>query len=399
MPKYKFDQIAYNINDKKMPEPGDEEMYIGLEHLDSGSLRVTRWGSDVPIKGQKLLMKKGDILFGRRNTYLRRAAIAPHDGIFSAHGMIFRPKTEVIDEKYFPFFIASDYFMDEAIRISVGSLSPTVNWKTLKELEFVIPELDEQKRLAEILTAADETRESYKKLLAKTDELVKSQFIEMFGDPVTDSKKRGQVPFSTFMTGIRYGTSQPPKFSENGEYRFIRATNIKSGRIQETDMLRIARAEADKIEKCKLDGGEIIIVRSGANTGDTCVVTEKYAGDYAGYDIIVSLNRDMANPVYFNELLNTHYMQLIVKPLTARSAQPHLNAKQVQDLPILQASLEEQTEFQRFVEQSDKSKFVVSNRNLSRCLAIPETISVISRFLHSKRSRKANCHMELRQQQ
>ena len=63
MPKYKFSEIAYNITDKKMPEPGDEELYIGLEHLDSGSLRVTRWGSEVELVGQKLVMQKGDILW------------------------------------------------------------------------------------------------------------------------------------------------------------------------------------------------------------------------------------------------------------------------------------------------------------------------------------------------
>ena len=192
----------------------------------------------------------------------------------------------------------------------------------------------------------------------------------MFGDPVTNSAAREQVPFSSFMTGIRYGTSQPPEFSEDGKYKFIRATNIKNGRITENDMLRISEDEAAKIAKCKLDGNEIIIVRSGANTGDTCVVTSEYAGQYAGYDIIVSLDLTRANPVYFNELLNTHYMQMIVKPLTVRSAQPHLNAKQVSDLPMLVASLEEQNRFAAFVGQSDKSKFAVlscSNLNLSRC--------------------------------
>ncbi len=105
MPVYKFSDIALNINDKAVPNQEDEKLYIGLEHLDSGSLKVSRWGSDVPIKGQKLIMKKGDILFGKRNTYLRRVAIAPHDGFFSAHGMIFRPKRNVVDSAFFPMFI------------------------------------------------------------------------------------------------------------------------------------------------------------------------------------------------------------------------------------------------------------------------------------------------------
>ena len=124
MARYKFDQIAFNSTDKKKPTDEDKEHYIGLEHLDSGSLQVTRWGSEIAPKGEKLLMKKGDVLFGKRRAYQKKVAIAPFDGIFSAHGMVLRPKTEVIDPDFFPLFIASDYFLDAAIKISVGSLSP-----------------------------------------------------------------------------------------------------------------------------------------------------------------------------------------------------------------------------------------------------------------------------------
>ena len=179
---YKFEQIAYNITAKRSPNKDDMSSYIGLEHLESGSLDVTSFGSKVEIKGDKLIMTKGDVLLGKRNAYLRRAAIAPHDGLFSAHGMILRPKEDVIDPKYFPFFIASDIFFDEAIRISVGGLSPTINWKDLKELEFTLPSLSEQKVLADKLWAAYRVKESYKKLLAATDDMLKAKFQEMFGE-------------------------------------------------------------------------------------------------------------------------------------------------------------------------------------------------------------------------
>lgn len=179
----------------------------------------------------------------------------------------------------------------------------------------------------------------------------------MFGDPVTNSQSKTMVPFKSFMTGIRYGTSQPPTFCENGPFCFIRATNIKAGRIVERDMLTIDETAAAGIEKCKLNGGEIIIVRSGVNTGDTCVVPPSHKGDYAGYDIIVSLDGERANPVFFNELLNTHYMDKVVKPLTARSAQPHINSEQVQNLPMLDVPIAEQKRFAAFVESTDKSKF------------------------------------------
>lgn len=177
---YKFDQIAYNITTKRTPTKDDMLTYIGLEHLESGSLDVGSYGSKVEIKGDKLVMTRGDILLGKRNAYLRRAAIAPHDGLFSAHGMVLRPKEDVIDKSFFPFFIASDIFFDEAVRISVGGLSPTINWKDLKEVEFTLPSLSEQKVLADKLWAAYRVKESYKKLLAATDDMLKAKFQEMF---------------------------------------------------------------------------------------------------------------------------------------------------------------------------------------------------------------------------
>lgn len=191
LPIYHFKDIAINCTEKVKAEDIDISTYIGLEHLDSGSLSVTRWGSDVPIKGEKLVMHKGDVLFGKRNTYLRRAAIAPHDGAFSAHGMVLRPKENVIDKEFFPLFIASDYFFDAAIRISVGSLSPTVNWNDLKDLEFNIPAIPEQRELSKVLWAINDTKEAYKKLIQETDELVKARFIEIFGRPGQDDKGWG----------------------------------------------------------------------------------------------------------------------------------------------------------------------------------------------------------------
>ena len=177
---YRFDQIAVNSTAKKTPTESDKEHYIGLEHIDSECLEITRWGSDVAPIGEKLIMKKGDVLFGKRRAYQRKLAIAPFDGIFSAHGMVLRPNEEVVDKNYFPFFMSSDLFMERAVQISVGGLSPTINWKDLREQEFPLPSLTEQKVLADKLWSAYRLKESYKKLLAATEEMVKSQFIEMF---------------------------------------------------------------------------------------------------------------------------------------------------------------------------------------------------------------------------
>ena len=190
--QYKFEDIAINSTAKKKPTEEDKDTYIGLEHLDSDCLYVTRWGADAAPTGEKLLMKKGDVLFGKRRAYQRKVGIAPFDGIFSAHGMVLRPNEEIIDKKFFPFFISSDQFMERAVRISVGGLSPTINWKDLRIQEFDLPPIDEQRILADKLWAAYRLKESYKKLLTATQEMVKSQFIEMF-NKVAETKSLCEI--------------------------------------------------------------------------------------------------------------------------------------------------------------------------------------------------------------
>lgn len=152
----KFGEIAEHISVRVNPTPKDSLKYIGLEHLDSGSIVVNRWGSDVVLKGQKLKMKKGEILFAKRNAYLKRVAVAPFDGIFSAHGMVIRPKGNLILHDLLPFFMQSDVFMDAAIRISEGSLSPTIKWKTLAIQEFPLPPIERQKEILEVLEKLEE---------------------------------------------------------------------------------------------------------------------------------------------------------------------------------------------------------------------------------------------------
>jgi type I restriction enzyme S subunit len=133
MTTYPFSQIAINVTDRVQPAETDLEYYVGLEHLDPESLKIRRWGTPADVSGQKLLFRKGDIIFAKRRAYQRKLGVAEFDGICSAHAMVLRPKTDVILPEFLPFFLQSDLFMNRAIEISVGSLSPTINWRTLAE--------------------------------------------------------------------------------------------------------------------------------------------------------------------------------------------------------------------------------------------------------------------------
>ena len=171
---WRFEQMATNIADRAEPTPDDSALYVGLEHLDSDSLRVRRWGSKTDLIGTKFKMSKGDILFARRNAYLKRVAIAPHDGLFSAHGMMLRAKPDVVLPDFLPYFMQSDLFMNRAMEISVGSLSPTINWKTMAVQEFALPPMKEQKRLVEVLGPIAELEEDLRNAEHEADRLQKA---------------------------------------------------------------------------------------------------------------------------------------------------------------------------------------------------------------------------------
>ena len=170
----KFGDIAQNVAVRVDPADAKTDVYVGLEHLDPSTLHLRQWGHPTDVTGQKLAFKKGDVIFGRRRAYQRKLAVAEFDGICSAHAMVVRAKPKMILPEFLPFFLQSDMFMERAIEISVGSLSPTINWKTLKVQEFPLPPLDEQKRIAEILWAADEAVENWNSCQSSLQRLIES---------------------------------------------------------------------------------------------------------------------------------------------------------------------------------------------------------------------------------
>mgnify|MGYP001396392317 CR=1 FL=1 len=119
------------------------------------SLRIRRWGSPDDVEATKLCFKKGDIIFARRRAYQRKLGVAEFDGICSAHAMVLRARPEVVLPEFLPFFMQSDLFMNRAVEISVGSLSPTINWKTMAVQEFALPPMEEQQKTLQLLSVLE----------------------------------------------------------------------------------------------------------------------------------------------------------------------------------------------------------------------------------------------------
>lgn len=180
----RFGEMAMNISDRvDNPSEAGVKYYVGLEHLDPESLRISRWGVPTDVEATKLRFRSGDIIFGRRRAYQRKLAVADFEGICSAHAMVLRAKPEVVLPEFLPFLMQSDMFFDRAMAISVGSLSPTINWKTLDVQQFPLPPLDEQRRIAELIWAADETLELYQRVVSTQKALKQSLLKQFFENP------------------------------------------------------------------------------------------------------------------------------------------------------------------------------------------------------------------------
>ena len=356
--KFRFAEIADSSKEKRMPVPDDKANYIGLEHLDTEDLDVHRWGSDVDITGQKLVMKKGDLLFGRRNTYLRRAAIAPHDGLFSAHGMILRPNDKVVDPRFFPFFILSDYFMDAAIRISVGSLSPTVNWSTLKELEFSLPPLAEQKKLAETLWAMERVKRAYKSLLAQTDALAQARFVEMFGD--------GQCPLVRtedvcgFITkGTTPKSNQIIERYEDGLVPYLKVYNLSSNGqlLFDAHPQFVSRMTHENfLGRSKVYPNDVLMNIVGPPLGKFSLVTDEYPEWNVNQAIAIFRATKKILPEF---LLYSLRSDGVLKPLLEKASgvrQLNLSLEQCREIQIPLPPLALQREFAAFIAQQEKAK-------------------------------------------
>lgn len=192
--KWRFDEFAQNISERVEPSQTDMDVYVGLEHIDPDTLHLSRHGHPSDVEGTKLRFYKGDIIFGRRRAYQRKTALATTDGICSAHAMVLCAKEDVVDPSFFPFLFHSKQFIDMAITISVGGLSPTINWKDISKQEFLLPPKSEQKRLAELLWVADEMIEKEKKEL----EILKDQ-IQVYINDNCNIIGKPKIPFSNLV--------------------------------------------------------------------------------------------------------------------------------------------------------------------------------------------------------
>lgn len=327
---YRFDEIATNISERVDPNNTNLEVYIGLEHIDSGSIHIRRHGSPDDVNGQKLRFYKGDVIFGRRRAYQRKAGIATWDGFCSAHALVLRANPDVITPELFPFFLHSDLFMNRAVDISVGSLSPTINWGTLKHQKFLLPPKDLQTELAKLLWSMDEVIESEIAAMKKAETLKKSLRTHHFKTVAGDKKLLADI------ADVRAGHGFPMKYQgkQGEEHSFFKVSDMNLD--LNTPVMKVSENSISEQDRLAINGkvhpkNTIVFPKVGA-----AIATEKKR--ILGMDALIDNNvmgltvkdETLLPPLYLLEIMEMISLSEIANSGTV----PSINAQIIKGLNI-----------------------------------------------------------------
>ena len=363
MSKVKFEDVATRVNTRENKDNTSLLYYVGGDHIESGELVVHNRGL---IEGSTIGpmfyfgFKKGDILLVSRNPHLRKAAMVDFDGICSEKTFVLGTKNEkVLLQKYLAVIVQTDSFWNYCEEHKSGGVNFFVNWSTLAKYEFDLPDIEEQRRISDKVWAAYGVKESYRRLIKATDEMVKSRFIEMFGNPLSAEQK---YPLKRLTDCVDINPRRPQlSLSDTDQVSFVPMPCVsEEGYLQDVESVDYGTVkkgftyfeEGDvlfaKITPCMENGkgaiAEDLINGIGMGSTEYHVLREK-PGISNKYWILAFTRL----PIFREDA---------AKNMTGTGGQKRVGAPYLSDFRIGLPPIEAQQEFEQLYRQADKSKFI-----------------------------------------
>ena len=333
-----FGEVVRNANEQE-PDPLEAgiQQYVGLEHLEPGSLHVRKWG--LVEEGTTFTRKfsKGQVLFPKRRVYQRKVAVAEFDGVCSGDILVFEAKPKELLPELLPFIVESDAFFEHALQTSAGSLSPRTRWRDIARNEFPLPPKDEQRRIAEILWAADEAGERW---LAALENLRVLQAVASFAS-FRGGSKVSLIPSPELCEKITVGiVVKPAKYYVSHGVPALRSLNVFPDRFVLDELVHISEEGHREHAKSQLRREDVVIVRTG-RPGDAAVVPRELDGVNC-IDLIIVRPNGRIRAAYLSRFLNSPAGRLQFTRGTAGTAQKHFNVGMFKKLKIAAPSLDDQ---------------------------------------------------------
>ena len=269
---------------------------------------------------------------------------------------------EKLNRRYLLHYLKSDITLTYIKAYASGSVRDNLKFSILKDFPINLPSAEEQKQIVDTLDGIEHIIALRKVEIASLDELVKSRFIELFGDPIANQFGWDTTNIGTIVTEVRYGTSRPAV--ENGKYPYLRMNNLTfDGHLDLKDLKHIDIPD-EEIEKCIVRKGDVLFNRTNSVelVGKTCVFDLDDDMVIAGYIIRVRLN-EKALPVFLSAYMNSAILKEHLRGMAKGAVnQANINARELQGIQIYLPPIELQQQFAEFVEQVEKAKQVIKEQ-------------------------------------
>lgn len=247
-------------------------------------------------------------------------------------------------------------------KIAPSTTVPIVNKSNFESLEIPLPPLEEQKRIAAILDKADAIRRKRQQAIKLADDFLRSVFLEMFGDPVTNPKGWEVKELSELVADgdrINYGIVQPGNYVEDG-VPIVRVGDFELGKINPSNLKKVASEIDIKHKPSRLVGDEILIACVGATAGKVALIDETLKGCNTVRAVTRIRVSSRVNRHYVFRYLQSPYVQSYIQRQLRTVGQPTLNGKQISQIPILIPDQESQD---RYLSIAEKASLIVDRLN------------------------------------
>ncbi len=358
MALYKISELAKEISERENnPSSSIYKRFVGLEHFVSGDIVINNYGSAEKLESAMKIFHNGDILIARRNVYLKRASTVFFDGLTSGDSIVLRAlKPEFA--RILPFIFNTKAFWDFADKYSDGTMSKRLSPNTLMQYEVNLPNDENLYKLSDLLWAANDTKEAYKKLLDKTDKLVKSQFIEMFGDPIINpfgwEKLTVQDVCSSIVRGP-FGSALKVSFFVPKTNTSVKVYEQKHAIQKDANIgdYHITKEKFNELKRFECKPKDIIMSCSGT-IGELYQLPDDAVRGIINQALCKFTLNNRIVPIVFL----TYMRQTIQNLETKGTGIQNVGALSfIKAMPINLPPIEVQNRFAIFVESMDKSKF------------------------------------------
>jgi type I restriction enzyme, S subunit len=311
------------------------QRFVGLEHIEPGNLHIRKWGNVADGTTFTSTFKRGQVLFGKRRAYQRKVAVADFDGVCSSDIYVFESKDpSVLLPELVPFICQSEGFYDYAVKTSAGSLSPRTNWSHLANYEFLLPPVDEQRRIADLLWAADETYHAYVNVREKIEITKKATVIDLLEQPIRENscdfvlvEELGNGNNPVLKTGP-FGSSLKSEYFSSSGVPVLNISAVGDVDVQHEGLFYLPNDIAKRFDSYRLSENDIVFSRV-AEIGRCILIPKECEGWIISSNLIrISLDKQKVNPNYFLYLLKySPYIQKQIRQATTGGGRLLVNTK------------------------------------------------------------------------